>query len=242
MTAFDALQKKYELEASLNNMREHLDEVQSSLPELKYQKRLVEDAALNARGGLKQLLNRLRGKEDASSEAMERSIRTAAAALEAAQRDRAALEHNIAVAQEEWESLGEKQALMEALSQGEKDHFLRLEASLCAETALHHLRKCRKELEQAQYYARNPMMAVNDGYQENLHKANAGALAGKCREKLEQIHRCGFAFPIHPYIQNPMGYIVSAQRYGDQDKMNAAQKGIKETEAALKELLLQLTE
>lgn len=242
MTAYEALQKKYELEASLNNMREHLSEVKATLPELKYRKRQAEDALLSAGGGLKQFFNRLSGKDDSQRENLERAVRMAASALETTQRECSALEHKLAAAQTEWEALGEKQVLMEALSGEEKDHFLRLEASLCAETALHHLRKCRKELEQAQYFARNPMMAVNDGYRENTHKENAGTLADQCREKLEQIHRCGFDFPIHPYIQNPMGYIVSAQRYGDQDKMNAAQKGIKETESALKELLLQLTE
>jgi len=242
MTAYETLQKKYELEASLNNMREHLSEAKATLPELKHQKRQADDALLNAGGGLKQFWNRLSGKDDSQREDLERAVRMAASALETAQRECAALEQKIAAAQAESDALGEKQALMEALSGEEKDHFLRLEASLCAEAALHHLRKCRKELEQAQYYARNAMMTINDGYRENTHKAAAGALADKCREKLEQIRHCGFDLPIHPYIQNPMGYIVTAMRYGDQDQMNKAQKGIKDTETTLKELLLQLTE
>jgi len=243
MTAFEALQKKYEWEASLNNMREHLEELESAIPELKARQREAQVAVAEASGGFQRFWKRLSGKEtDEEQAALDRAARAAAAELERAQRERKSLKDQIAAAEAEWEALGQKQELMDQLAPEERDHFLRLEASICAEGALHYLRECRKELEQAQYYARNPMMAVNDGYRENTHKANAGALADQCREKLERIHSCGFDFEIHPYIRNPMGYIVTAMRYGDQDQMNKAQKGIRDTEKALKELLLQLTE
>ena len=242
MTAYETLQKKYELEASLNAMAEQLEELKAELPQLKANHREAQAAALEADSGLRRFLDRLSGKGEENRENLDRAARAAAGALERAQREKRAAEENLLRAQQEYEALGEKEALTAQLTEGEREHFLRLEASLRAEQALHFLRKCRKELEQAQYYARNPMMTINDGYRENTHKAAAGALADKCREQLEQIHHCGFAFPIHPYIQNPMGYIVTAMRYGDQDQMNKAQKGIKETETTLKELLLQLTE
>lgn len=242
MTAFEALQKKYELEASLNAMAEQLEELKTELPQLKANHREAQVAALEADSGLRRFLDRLSGKGEENRESLDRAARAAAGALERAQRELAAMEHNLASAKAEWEALGEKEALTAQLTEGEREHFLRMEASLRAEQALHFLRKCRKELEQAQYYARNPMMALDNGYQENTYKANAGALADRCREQLEHIHSCGFAFELHPYIRNPMGYIATAMRYGDQDQMNKAQQGIRETEAALKELLLQLTE
>ena len=241
MNAYEALQKQYELEASLTAAREQLEERKETLPQLKARKREADVAALEASGGLKQLLRRLSGKED-ETYLLEQEARKAQAELDTALREKKSLEDSIAAMEAEQAELGEKEALFGALTREEKDHFLRLEASLLAEQALHSLRKCRKELEQAQYFARNPMMQVGGGYQENTHKANAGALADKCQEKLDGICACGFDFPIHPYLQNPMGYIVTARRYGDQDQMNNAQKGIRETEIALKELLLQLTE
>lgn len=242
MTAYEALEKKYQLEASLTGMQERYEELRDSLPELIFRKREAQEAALNAGGGLQRFLSRLAGKGEDDREDLDRAVRTAAAALEAAQRETSAMKERCSRIKQESADLGEKAELMNQLTEAERAHFLRLEASLCAEGALHYLRKCRKELSAAQDLARTPMMGIGDGHRENVHKANAGALADKCRKKLEEINACGFAFDIHPYIANPMGYIVTAMPYGDQDRMNSAQKGIRETEAALKELLLQLVE
>lgn len=242
MTAYETLTKLYTLEASLMNMEERCEELRSSIPELKYRKREAEVACVEGSGGFKRFLSRLSGKAEEDSEALARAARAAGAALESAQRELTVMEDKRSREKAEYDALGDKASLMAELSGQEREHFLRLEASLCAERALHLLRKARKELTAAQELARNPMMTVGDGYRENTHKANAGALADKCREKLEQIRSCGFGFEIHPYLENPMGYIVSAMRYGDLDRMNSAQNGIRETEAALKELLLQLAE
>lgn len=243
MTAYEALRKKYELEASLTAARERLEEAKETIPQLKAKKREADVALLEADSGLKRLFRKLAGKEEENHKyLLEQAARNAQAELDAALAEQKALEAGLASLEAEQAALGEKEALMAALSEKEKCHFLRLEASLCAEEALHHLRKCRKELEQAQYYARNPMMYPGEEMEENTHKKAAGVLADRCREKLQEIHSCGFPFDIHPYIQNPMGYIVTARRYGDQDQMNLAQKGIRETEIALKELLLQLAD
>lgn len=241
MTAFEKLTEKYALEASLTELEFRKEELEAVIPELKYQKREADVAAVEY-GGLRRFLNRLAGKEEENREQQEMAVRRAAAALESARRDMAAVSQKLDTLRTEWEVLGRKEELFSQLSGEEQAHFQRLEASLAAEMALHYLRKCRKELAAAQELARNPMMAVGDGYRENTHKANAGALADKCREKLEKIRTCGMDFAIHPYIENPMGYIVTAMRFGDQDRMNSAQKGIRETEIALKELLLQLAE
>lgn len=242
MTAYEKLRKKYELEASLAELAFRREELREQIPELKFQKREAEEKSLAAGGSLRRFLNRLSGKGEEEQEAADRAVRGAAAALQMAERDLRIVEDKLAAIREEQENLGEKSTLLEEVTQLEREQFCRLEASLSAEAALHLLRKTRKELALAQDYARNPMMAVGDGYRENIHKANAGALADKCREKLEAIQANGIDFEIHPYLQNPMGYIVSAMRYGDQDRMNSAQKGIRDTEKALKELLLQLSE
>lgn len=86
------------------------------------------------------------------------------------------------------------------------------------------------------------MMTVDDGYRENTYKANAGEQADRCREKMERITACGFPVEIHPYLQSPMGYLVTAQRFGELDRLNSAQKAIQETEKQLKELILQLAD
>ena len=241
MTAYEALRKKYELEASLTAAREQLEEAKSQLPQLKAQQREANAATVEYSGSMQKWFRKLSGKED-QQYSLEQTARKAQAALDTALREVASLEANIAALEEEQSALGEKAPLLAALSEVDKAHFYRLEASLLAEKALHFLRKCRKELEQAQYYARNPMMYPGEQQQENFHKAAAGDMADQCRKVLETICSLGFPLEIHPYIQNPMGYIVTARRYGDQDQMNNAQEGIRETESTLKELLLQLAE
>ena len=240
MTAWETLQKQQELKVSLMNIQEHMEVFADQIPQLTYQKREAQDALLNA-GGFKAFWNRITGKED-EREALERSVRAAAAALENAQREKAGWEEKQNALQQELDSLGDPEALVAQLTSQELEQYNRMKAGLHAEKALLLLHKCRKELDQAQYLARNPMMQVGDGYRENVHKKNAGDFADGCREQLECIQGCGMDFPIHAYLQNPMGYIVTARRYGDQDQMNSAQKALRQTEAALKELLLQLAE
>lgn len=242
MTAYEALTKKYMLEASLEELEARYEELQSYVPELKHQKREADAACLAARGGLQRFLDRLLGKGEEDPETLARAARAAAAALETAQRELAIMEEKRGKARKEQEDIGEKAALMAELTEQERAHFLRLEASICAEAALHFLRKSRKELSAAQELARNPMMAVGDGQKKNTHLANAAELAGRCREKLEKIAECGIDFKFHPYLESPMGYLVTAARYADLDRMNSAMKGIRETETSLKELLLQLAE
>lgn len=242
MTAHEKLTKKYELEASLSELEFRKEELEEVIPLLKHQKREADVAALATEGLLQRILDRFSGRREEDRENAARAARAAAAALEGAQRDLAIVQGKLETIRAEREALGEKTALLEEVTEQEQAYFRRLEASLCAEAALHFLRKARKELAAAQELSRNPMMAVGDGNRENIHKANAGDYADKCREKLAIIQACGIDFEIHPYLQNPMGYLVTAMRYGDMDRMNSAQKGIRDTEAALKELLLQLAE
>lgn len=240
MTALETLRKQQELEASMYNVQEHLEEAKERIPQLQFALREAQEALLNA-GGFKAFWNRVTGKED-EREALERAVRAAAAALENARREKTALEENRNALQQELDALGDTDALAAQLTGQEREQYLRLKAGLHGEKALHLLHKCRKELDQAQNLARNPMMQVGDGYRENEHKQKAGDFADLCREQLERIQDCGMDFPIHAYLQNPMGYIVTARRFGDQDQMNSAQKALHKTEAALKELLLQLAE
>lgn len=62
MTAYEKLRKKYELEASLGELKFRQEELRERIPELKYQKREAEEKILNASGGLRGLLNRIAGK------------------------------------------------------------------------------------------------------------------------------------------------------------------------------------
>ena len=242
MTAYEALQKLYDLDASLDNLRQQLEDLTESIPQLKANLREAQVAAMSADSGFQRFLNRLSGKGEEEKAALDRAVRTAAAEMERTQKEQSAMKTRLAALEEEQSALGSKETLMAQLDDADRAHFLRLEAGIYAESALHFLRKCQKELEQAQYYARNPMMYPGEQQQENFHKAAAGDMADQCRKVLETICSLGFPLEIHPYIQNPMGYIVTARRYGDQDQMNKAQEGIRETESTLKELLLQLAE
>lgn len=240
MTALETLRKRQELEASLMNIQEQLDTLAEKIPQLLFQQREAQEALLSF-GGFKAFWTRVTGKED-PRESMERTLRAADAALDNARRKKAALEENQKTLQQELDSLGDPDVLAAGLGTEEQAQYLRLKAGLYAEKALLLLHKCRKELEQAQYLARNPMMQAGEGYRENVHKQKAGDFAHGCREQLENIQGCGIDFSIHAYLQNPMGYIVTARRYGDQDQMNNAQNALRQTERALKELLLQLAE
>lgn len=242
MTAYEALTKKYLLEASLAEMESRCTEIRESLPELKYRVREAQAARVESGGGFRRFLDRLSGKPEEDPETLDRAARAAEAALGTAQRELAVLEEKVQSAKKEWEALGDKAALMEELNETQRQHFLRLEASICAEAALHFLRKARKELLAGQELARNPMMTVGDKDRQNSHLANAGKLVEKCTEKLDEIKACGMELAYHPYLRNPMGYLVTAQRYAVLDRMNSALTGIRETESSLKEIILQLAQ
>ena len=239
MTPFETLQKLFQLKASLSRLREQLADITAQIPELTFRQREAQEKVWAVSGSFRKLLNRLSGKGQEELEEAEQALLFASAELEGARRKKDSLKSTIDQLESEIHTLGRKEDLLAKLTDPEREHILRLEASLHAQQALLFLNKCQKELEQAQYYARNPMMQMNDQFQEDTHKANAGALADQCRQQLEAIIACGFDISIHPYLQNPMGYIVTARRYGDQDQMNLAQKGLRETEKLLKELLLQ---
>lgn len=242
MTAYEALTRKYTLEASLRELEDRCEGQRSRIPELKYQKREADAACLESKGGMRRFLDKVLGKEEENSENPACAARAAAAAQETARRELEGMEETLGRIRKEYDALGEKEALSAELSDEERAHFLRLEASLCAEAALRLLRKAGKELAAAQELARNPMMTPGDGRRENTHQANAGAMAERCRENLQKIRDCGYSLEIHPYLQNPMGYLVTARRFGELDQLNSAMKGIQETEAVLKQLLLQLAQ
>ena len=243
MTAYEALTKKYELEASLQELESRCVQLEKEIPLLKHRKREAEVAAAEAQSSLRRFFDRLSGKGDAGSEALERSARAAAAALDTAQRELAVLQDKREKVCTEYEALGENATLMAQLSRQEQEHFFHVEAGILAEAAIFFLTDAEKELSAAQELARNPMMSVGDeGYRRNTHLSAAAEKIDRCRENLDRIAACGIVLPIHPYIQQPMGYLVTAQRYAVLDRMNSAQQGIRETQASLKELLLQLVE
>lgn len=242
MTAYEALSKIYELEASLRELETRCEQLQADLPMLKHRKREEEVAALEAESSLRRFFDRLSGKAEEAREAQARAVRAAAAALDTAQRELAVLNEKRNALHSEYENLGDKASLMVQLSSEEQTHFLHLESGILAEATLYYLAEVRKKLHLAQELARDPMMTIDGGHQKNVHLSDAGKWADRCRENLEKIATCGIDLPIHPYIQQPMGYLVTAQRYGGLDRMNSALDGIRETESSLKELLLQLVE
>ena len=86
MTPFEALEKQFQLEASLIHLREKLAEITATIPELIFRQREAQEKVWAVSGGFRKLLNRLSGKGQEELEEAERALRTVTAELEGARR------------------------------------------------------------------------------------------------------------------------------------------------------------
>ena len=243
MTAIQEMHRSCELEAERMEMESRQKRLSSRLPELKGARQAADGALLEYESGhFRRFLDRLAGREEERQRALSLAARGAAAALDQAERELAAAEERLEVIRAEAQALRPRDVLMAELEPGEREHFRKLEASLSAEAALDILRENKKALEEALEWAR-PDLRLDAGHAKNRLMQEAAGLAKQCREKLARIAASGILLEVHPYFDNPAGYIACvAAEYGELDRINSALNAIRETESQLRELILQLTE
>lgn len=246
MTVIQELQRRIELETELLDLESRQKQIKKHIPELKSEKQAADSACLEyENSSLRRFFDKLSGKQEEKRENFSRAASSAAAALDGAQRELAATEEKLAAVQKEMSGMRDWNMLMEEVDPGKREHFLRVEASLCAEAALNILRENKKALEEAMRWARpdTSVDPVGAGYRKNRCLSEASELANQCHARLKRIARCSILLEEHPYFTNPSGYITGvAARYEELDRMNSALTAIRETEKQLRELILQLTE
>lgn len=226
------LKQKYALETDILHWELWQEQLEGRLPELKHGKREAETALLEYEsGGIKSFFDKLTGRREERLEQLRRSKAHAENNLEAAQRELQDLARNLDRARAELESFREWEMEYAEVIRREdqlQEQLQRLEALLCAKALILTLEGNRKALENAREMA-SADVAVD--YLKNMHYSEADAWAKKSRKHLERIAKCGILLEIHPYFDNPTGYIVGvAAEYGQLDRVNSALKVVRETD------------
>lgn len=242
------LYRKCRLEARLQNLEQQKELVDCQLPYAVFAKREADFALMDYESGsLRAFLDKLSGKWEDKREALARNLASAETTLRNLQRQREVVQQDLAEVKSEWEAvagLGDTVEQAKNLEAEEQEIILQRVAAGSVDRLLPLLEKAEKALEEAQEWARpNNRIDVAPGYTKGNLLAKAGGYAKDCEKCLRRIEECGILLEIHPYFENPAGYIngVAAQ-YAELDRINRALGAIRKTERQAKELLLQLTE
>lgn len=242
------LYRKCQLEGRKQELEVRKQKLEEQLPEAKAAKREADVALHEYRfGGLGVFFDKLSGKYVEKLETLTRRASAADSALGTLLRSLEAEEAALTEVNGEMDALGNAldiAAQAEALEQEERELILRKTASVMAERLNYLLQKAEAALEEGREWARpNNRIDVAPGYTKGQLLSQAEGCARECGECLGYISRCGILLEIHPYFQNPSGYIhgVAAQ-YAELDRINRALDGIRQTKRQTEELLLELAE
>jgi len=242
------LYEKCRLEAKLQILQQQKDVIDSQLPHAQYAKREADVARLEYESsGLRAFFDKLSGKWEEKRESLARNAADADTILRNLQRQLEVVAYELAQVKPEWEAvadLGDPVEQAQNLPPEEREIIVHKVAAISVEKLLPLLQKAEKTLEEAQEWARpNNRIDVAPGYTKGILLAKAGNYAKDSAKCLHRIEACGILLEIHPYFENPTGYIngVAAQ-YAELDRINRALGAIRKTETQARELLLQLTE
>ena len=244
------LREKYALETDLRHFLFLSEQLSAALPGKKAAVRQTETALTEyTHSWFRSFRDKLSGTWEEKKEDLHREKLNAANALNQTQRELQDLKRQIQIAREELRDLDIR--LEEAAQQLREDETLqqlrrRLEARLLVRDLLPMLKKNAEALEDAADCIRNRDMRMDSlRLQQEQHESlsRADALAKQSRALLEKLMDCGILLEIHPYFENPTGYIVgTAMKYGMLDRINGALRAIRETEDQARELIAQLTQ
>jgi len=238
---------RYHLETQLFALEQQLRQLKEELPRQKFRQREAKVALLEYEsGGLRGFLDKLSGKWEEKREILQREVRAAEAELSALTRSleaATAKQESLCARLAPLRELGDMILCAAGLEREEKTYVLQLEAKLCTQKLIPALESNRKALEEAQEWARpNNRIDTAPGYTEGKLLAEAGQQAREAAQLLVRIAECGILLEIHPYFENPAGYISGVTRYAQLDRINRALAAIRQTERQARELLLQLPE
>ena len=224
------------------SLRHRKSELEARLPEAKHRKREADVALTEYEcGGLGVLLDKLRGPWEDKLERYGREASLARSELDGLCQELSRLEEKLAALQpEEYEMIRAK--AME-LPENEREIIHHRLAKISGGDLLELLRQAKTALQEAQEWARpNNRIDVAPGYTAGQLLAEAEACARQCHDHLQELEGCGIKLEVHPYFENPTGYIHSvASPFGQLDRINSALGALSRTEKQVQELLMQLS-
>ena len=218
-------------------------ELEEQLPQARFSAREA-DAALTEYecGGFRPWLDKLSGKWEEKQEELRRSASSARRTLESLTEDLARIGDALKASQVSSHEEIYHGAMN--LAPQERELVCHALASVLAGELADALKQAQEALMEAQQWARpNNRIDTAPGYTKGILLAKAEGCAASCREGLEKLNSWGIRLTVHPYFQNPSGYIHGvASPYGELDRINSAMAAIRQTENQIQELFLQLSE
>lgn len=241
--AFEKLWGQCELLRQHKLLLRRKAELEEQLPQARFSAREA-DAALTEYecGGFRPWLDKLSGKWEEKQEDLRRSASSARRTLESLTEDLARIGDALKASQVS--SYEEIYHDAMDLAPQERELICHALASVLAGELAASLKQAQEALLEAQQWARpNNRIDTAPGYTKGKLLAEAEACAAVCARLLEEIGRCGMAMQVHPYFQNPAGFIHAvATPYGELDRINSAMAAIRQTEKELDALLVQLSQ
>ena len=223
-------------------------ELETQLPQAKAHKREADVALTEYEcGGLRTWLDKRSGKFEEKMADLSRKASAANVELLNLNQEQARTQSALDEldAQEQALNLpGDIPDLAQQLPPEERDLVLGTYARLIATELLSTLCRAKTALEEAQQWARpNNRIDTAPGYTKGKLLAQAEGCAKTCCQKIDEMAKYGVTLEVHPYFQNPTGFIHAvATPYAELDRINTAIGGIRQTEKQIQQLLLQLPE
>lgn len=242
------LLRKCEIALQRQTLMQQKQELDARLPQAKYVKREADTALLSYEsGGVTAWLDKLSGKWQDKCDTLRRSAAAAESDLRNLRMELERTDNALAELASQEQMLDIRMDIKEAakeLPAHEREAVLQAAARICALRILAELKGAAEALDKALEWARpNNLIDVAPGYTKEIKLSEAEARARECSACMRELEGYGITMKLHPYFQNPSGYIhgVAAQ-FAELDRINGALKGIHETEKQVQELMLQLTE
>lgn len=235
---------RYRLEEEALDVQRKQYALEDSIPHCKYRLREAREKLLSYEaGGFRPFLDKLSGKWADVHDALQSQVRRAEAELDAELRELEQTKEEYARHMEALEALRTLDDAVDGLEPSEREKALRMKARFHTGVLLRELDQNEAALEAARQWARpNNRVEAVPGRTEALLFAEADTHARACMEHLTAIAGCDILLDIHPYFENPTGYISGVTQFNQLDRITRAMDAIRATKSQAKELLLQLPE
>ena len=226
------------------SLLEQKRELEVKLSEAKYQKREAEVALTEYEcGGFGVWLDKLRGTSEEKHENLRRAASAAQSKLQELQMQAKRLDADLSQL-EGTDSWGKIRQAADTLIPQEREAIFGKLAVICAQSLLSQLQETDTALQEAQEWARpNNRIDVAPGYTAGQRLAEAEDCARQCHARMQEMAMCGITLEVHPYFQNPTGFIHSvASPFGELDRINSALGAVNRTAKEIQQLLSQLSQ
>ena len=220
------------------------EQLEARLPEARYRQREASVRFTEYEcGGLGVILDKLRGNYGDKLESLRREASAAQSKLQELQMQAKRLDADLSQL-EGTDSWGKIRQAADTLIPQEREAIFGKLAVICAQSLLSQLQQTDTALQEAQEWARpNNRIDVAPGYTAGQRLAEAEDCARQCHARMQEMAMCGITLEVHPYFQNPTGFIHSvASPFGELDRINSALGAVNRTAKEIQQLLSQLSQ